>query len=77
MKLRSDMLFLTMVEAPAKKFIILTDGGMRDACLRERQGGRTPNEIEFLLAEIPDELSSRLLEAKDKASREVSPKTRG
>ena len=73
MKLRSDMLFLTMAEAK-RRVVVLTERDMYDRCLAEKQGGRTPPEVEFALAEIPDELRKRLLKAKAVSSREVSPK---
>jgi len=73
MKLRSDMLFLIMAEAK-RRIVVLTEQDMYDRCLAERDGGRVPLEIEFVLAAIPDELRARLKKAKDESSREVSPK---
>ncbi len=74
MKLRSDMLFLIMAEGLTKRFVVLTEASMHATCLKERAGGRTPNEIDFLLAEIPDELQRRLVQARSVASKEVTPK---
>lgn len=76
MKLRSDMLFLTMVEA-TRRLIILTERDMYDACLQEQEGGRVPPEITFLHAEIPEDLASELRKAKARASSEVTPDRRG
>lgn len=73
MKLRSDMLFLLMAEGLTKRYIVLTEESMHTACLKERSGGRAPREIEFLLARIPAELESRLVQARAIASKEVSP----
>lgn len=73
MKLRSDMLFLSMAEAPTKRYIVLTEESMYAACLKEKAGGRTPQGIEFLLAKIPAELEVRLMKARAAASKEVSP----
>jgi hypothetical protein len=73
MKLRSDMLFLMMAETPSRKFIVLTEKSMHDACLKEQSGGRVPKEIEFLWAQIPAELEQRLISARAVASKEVSP----
>lgn len=73
MKLRSDMLFLCMAEAK-RRIVILTEKDMYDRCLAEKDGGRVPPEVEFALAEIPDELRGRLIKAKGVSSREVSPK---
>jgi hypothetical protein len=69
LKLRSDMLFLTMVEAK-KRLIILTEQDMCDQCRREAEGGRVPPGIEFSCAMIPDELRVRLIAARRKASEE-------
>jgi hypothetical protein len=69
LKLRSDMLFLTMVEAK-RRLIILTERDMHDQCKKEVAGGRVPPEIEFACAIIPDELRKRLVEAQLKASGE-------
>src|SRR5205823_14095124 len=60
LKLRSDMLFLTMVEAK-RRLIILTERDMWDQCEKEAAGGRVPPEIEFACATIPDELRARLV----------------
>ena len=72
MKLRSDMLFLIMAEA-TRRIVVLTEHDMYDRCLGEKNSGRVPPEIEFALAEIPDELRTRLKSAKAKSSLEVSP----
>lgn len=69
LKLRSDMLFLTMVEAK-RRLIILTERDMCDQCEREAAGGRVPPEIEFACAKIPDELRARLFAGRLKASEE-------
>ncbi len=75
MKIRSDMLFLLMAEQPSKRVIILTEESMYATCLKEVAGGRVPQSIEFLLAKIPAELEDRLIKSREKASREVSPRT--
>lgn len=69
LKLRSDMLFLTMVEAK-RRVIILTERDMCDQCEKEFAGGRVPPEIEFVCAVIPDDLRMRLVAARLKASEE-------
>ena len=69
LKLRSDMLFLTMVEA-IRRVIVLTERDMFDQCGKEAAGGRVPPEIEFFCASIPDELRTRLAWARLKASSE-------
>jgi len=76
MKLRSDMLFLLMAELPTRRFIVLTEKCMLENCEKEKSGGRVPQEIQFLLAEIPAELSSRLAAARNLASKEVQPRQR-
>lgn len=72
MKLRADMLFLTMVDAD-RKCIIFTEPDMHALCTRERELGRVPEGIELLLATLPAELHRRLDEAKLASSREVRP----
>lgn len=69
LKLRSDMLFLTMVDAK-RRVIVLTEQDMCDQCQKEREGGRMPPEIEFVCANIPEELRRRLIEGREKASGE-------
>jgi len=71
LKLRSDMLFLTMVEAQ-HRVIILTEQDMYVQCQKEAAGGRVPPEIEFICADIPDDLRVRLVAARLKASSELS-----
>ena len=70
LKLRSDMLFLTMVEA-RRRIVVLTEGDMYEQCIKEKEGGRVPPEIEFVHAVLPVELDLRLIEARRKASVEV------
>jgi len=65
------MLFLLMIQAK-KRLIILTEKDMYELCRKEKVNGRVPNEIDFLLAELPDALAAALKEAKRKASDEVS-----
>ncbi len=66
LKLRSDMLFLTMVEAQ-RRIVILTERDMYDQCTREKAEGRVPPEIEFGCAVLPDEINRRLVAARQKA----------
>lgn len=72
MKLRSDMLFL-LLAAPQRALMVLTEKDMYDLCLREREGGRVPQSIEFVHSPLPSELATRLVAAKKKSSDEVSP----
>jgi hypothetical protein len=69
LKLRSDILFLTMVQA-TRRLIILTERDICDQCEKEAAGGRVPPEIEFACAIIPDDLRVRLVAARRKASGE-------
>lgn len=71
LKLRSDMLFLTLVEAK-RRVIVLTEKDMYNQCLKEAAGGRVPKEVEFVCASIPDELRTGLIRARAKASEESS-----
>ncbi len=74
LKLRADMLFLTMVEAK-RRVIVLTEQDMFEQCKKEVAGGRVPQEIEFVCASIPEDLRARLVTARLKASKESSGKT--
>lgn len=73
MKLRSDMLFLTMVQAH-RRIMVFTERDMFERCRAEKESGRVPPEVEFALAEIPAELRVRLTAAKAKSSSEVYPR---
>src|SRR5438128_8604497 len=73
LKVRSDMLFLTLAEAK-RRVIVLTERDMCDQCEKEFAAGRVPKEIEFICAEIPNDLRARLVEARSKASKESSSK---
>jgi hypothetical protein len=76
LKLRSDMLFLTQVNAK-RRIIVLTEKDMCDQCNKEFAAGRVPKEIEFVCADIPDDLRARLMEGREKASGESSGKAVG
>ena len=71
-KLQADMLFLIMAKAQ-KRMIVLTERDMYQLCQKEKSDGRVPLSIEFVHAELPDDLAIRLRGAKETASREVSP----
>lgn len=75
MKIRSDMLFLLLAEAD-RRLVVLTEHDMLQLCEKERAGGRVPASIEFIHAELPDELKTRLAEARRVASDEVNPQGR-
>ena len=70
-KLRADMLFLTMTTAQ-RRILILTERDMHERCQREKDEGRTPQEIEFLHAPRPDNLARRIKASREAASKEVS-----
>lgn len=69
LKIRSDMLFLTMVDAK-RRIVVLTERDMYDQCLKEAQGGRVPPEIEFAFAPLCDEINARLMAARQACSTE-------
>ena len=71
LKLRSDMLFLTMVNAK-RRIMVLTERDMCDQCENELKSGRVPPEIEFVCAALPDEMRARLIAARKKASDEFA-----
>ena len=71
-KIRADMLFLLLADAE-RRVVVLTESDMYDLCIKEREGGRVPHEIEFAHAELPGPLKAKLNEAKKSASEEVQP----
>jgi len=72
-KLRSDMLFLLLAGRP-RSLMVLTEESMYRQLLKEKEGGRVPNKIEFVYAELPNELAQRLEAARRSSSLEVSPR---
>jgi len=70
-KLRADMLFLLMVPA-TRRLIVLTERNMYDLCQKEKKSGRVPIEIEFVHAELPADLASKLAVSRQKASEEMT-----
>jgi hypothetical protein len=73
LKLRSDMLFLLLAKEPDKRIIVLTEPDMLEVCSKEKAGGRVPQQIEFVLADLPEDLRKKLTQARKNASQEVSP----
>ena len=74
-KIRADILFLLMAPAD-KRLIVLTERDMFDFWEAEKRNGRVPLEIEFVLIELPVDLSKLLIETRRIASDEVSPHNR-
>lgn len=72
LKIRSDLLFLSMAADARVRLLILTEADMLETCRREQANGRVPDGIEFLLADIPGELRERLKAARRRASREMT-----
>jgi len=70
MKIRSDLYFLLLSNAE-KRVIVFTQPDMNEQFERELKAGRVPRDIEYLLADIPDELKERLEAARRKASEEA------
>jgi hypothetical protein len=75
LKIRSDMLFLTMVEAK-RRVVVLTENDMYAQCLKEAKGGRVPPEIEFAYAPLHEELNAKLVGARLTCSTEFSSGTK-
>lgn len=73
LKLRSDMLFLLLARDLERRIIVLTEPDMLGLLEKEKAGGRVPQNIEFCLADLPAELRNKLIEARNKASKEVTP----
>jgi len=71
-KIRADMLFLTMLGVCDKRLIVMTEQSMYDQMMKEKEAGRVPPPIEFMLARLPRELRKRLTAAQRDASAEMS-----
>ena len=73
LKVRSDIYFLFLTKAE-RTLVLLTEHDMYEQWLKEVENGRVPSSIDFVHVEIPGDLNSKLLEARRKASREVTPR---
>jgi hypothetical protein len=71
-KIRSDILYMLCSEAQ-RRLVILTDLNMYDLCMEEVNGGRMPQGIEFLLADVPNEMQDRLGREHYDGACEVTP----
>jgi hypothetical protein len=71
LKIRSDMYFLLLAETE-RRLVILTESDMYAQCQKEVAGGRVPKSIEFVHAEIRDDLRSRLVTSRQAASAEIT-----
>src|SRR3989304_5563447 len=69
LKIRSDMYFLLLAQAE-RRLVVLTESDMYAQCQKEVAGGRVPKSIEFIHAELPDDLQSRLVASRHVASGE-------
>jgi hypothetical protein len=70
-KIRSDMLFLTMVEV-RKPLLVFTQADLLEYWKEQSIRGRAPTSIEYRLARVLGDLGKRLAQAKGAASREMS-----
>ena len=72
-KLRSDMLYLVFADGVTRRLLVLAEPCMYEECLRERKNGRVPLNVEFVLADLPQDLRDLLTRSRERASREVRP----
>lgn len=73
-KVRADLYFLVLTRSEVR-FVVFTDAEMYSLVKREQsEFKRIPASIRLLLADLPDELRSRLDTAQGEASQEVSPR---
>jgi len=73
MKIRSDLYFLLLVQAD-RRVIVFTEREMLDQFKKELDGGRIPKEIEYYLADIPDDLRVKLEAARRFSIDEMAPR---
>jgi hypothetical protein len=74
-KIRSDPLFLMLADV-SRRLIVFSDQAMFELCDAEVRAGRFPTEIEIRVANLPDQIETRLLEARRLAADEVTPSRR-
>lgn len=74
LKLRSDMLFLILVDKARRRIMVLTEPDMYEQLKNEAEAGRMPTEIEVFCAEIPAELRAKLNAARKLAVSEMTVK---
>src|SRR2546423_5286682 len=72
-KIRSDALFLLLLDNVERRVIVFSDRYMFDLCEAEIKNGRFRIEVEIKLASLPAELESALVQARCIAAQEVSP----
>jgi hypothetical protein len=58
-----------MVDAK-RRVVVLNERDMYEQCLKEAQGGRVPQEIEFAFAPLCEEINARLVAARQNCSTE-------
>ena len=71
-KIRADIYFLLLVDAQ-RKLVVFSEHDMLEFWRQEVRIGRVPSSIEFVHAQIPDNLSIRLQSARKVSSGEVTP----
>ena len=71
-KIKADALYLLNANNAKKRFLIFTEKDMYNHLLKEKEAGRFPLEIELLCVELPEIINQKVLEAKKRASKEVS-----
>jgi len=74
-KMHSDILYLLMVETE-HRIMLLTEVDMYNYCQKEKENGRVPSNIEFVHANISEELSKELKISREVASNEVKPRNK-
>lgn len=72
LRIRAGVLFLMMAKAE-QRLVVLTERDMWEACQREKELGRFPDEIEFVSVDLPDHLSEQLRVGRRRSSAEVTP----
>jgi hypothetical protein len=72
-KMRSDALFLLLLENVERRVLVFSDHLMFGLCHAEIDCGRFPREVEIMLAPLPTELESALVLARRAAAQEVTP----
>lgn len=73
-KIRADVYFLLLApDSVQRRLLLFTESDMVALCKKEQSNGRIPGTIEIFLVDIPKNIREKLLDAKQQASKEVSP----
>jgi len=74
-KIFADMFFLSLAVGATRHMLVFTEETMYDAIKRQQRDGRVPSTFELRHVELPEDLHEQLVDARRRASKEVSKTT--